>query len=127
MGWRRGRGLENSHPPETLTRGQGFAGRHRFFSLDLHKLHLRRRRCQRVRDLDSNKLPLPRARPFLCGSSSVNFRAIDFFSLGFFHQADDFRILALARLARHRQAYPNGRSRAGPLSQVSNLPTQRNL
>jgi len=123
----RGRGLENSHPPETLARGQGFTGRHGFFSLDLHKLHLRRCRCQRVRDLDSNKSPSPHARPFLCGSFSVNFRAIDLFSLGFFHQADDFCTLALARLARHLQAYPNGRSRTGPLSQVSNSPTQRDL
>ena len=116
----RGRGLENSHPPETLARGQGSAGRRGFF---FSELHLR----QGARDLDSNKSPLPRARPFLCGSFSVNFRAVDFLSFRFFCQASDFRTPALARLASHRQAHPDGWSRTRPLSQVSNSPTQRDL
>jgi hypothetical protein len=94
-----------------------------FFS----ELHLRRRRCQGARDLDSNKSPLPRARPSLIWSSSVNFRAVDFLSFRFFRQASNFRTLALARLASHRQAHPDGWSRTRPLSQVSNSPTQRDL
>jgi hypothetical protein len=48
-------------------------------------------------------------------------------SFRFFREASDFCTLALARLASHRQAHPDGWSRTRPLSQVSNSPTQRDL
>jgi hypothetical protein len=69
--------------------------------------------------------PRPRAR--VGGQARVFFCVVDFLSFRFFHQASDFRTWALARLASHRQAHPDGWSRTRSLSQVSNSPTQHDL